>query len=238
MNLRVEQEFHAPVDTLVFSFDLTENTLYLLDGQTCNGWVTPEHYREVAVVLKLPAHARGLAPLDHLILQPLRSPSCRPYATLLSGYLSGAMNGRFDIDQPGFSQQIADGCFLLLDEAAHHEPHRRTNCYSRRIVEGVKQLAHDSPFDCLSILDMAAATGVSVRHVQQSFLRYAGMSPTAWLKNRRLNAARRDLLRADPTEVTVAEIAMRWSFWHLGRFSHAYHTLFGEYPKTTLRRAL
>jgi len=67
-------------------------------------------------------------------------------------------------------------------------------------------------------------------------MRYADMPPTVWLRNRRLNAVRRDLLAADPAQVTVAEVAMRWSFWHLGRFSQSYHGLFGEYPKATLKR--
>jgi transcriptional regulator GlxA family with amidase domain len=33
---------------------------------------------------------------------------------------------------------------------------------------------------------------------------------------------------------TVAEVAMQNGFLELGRFSHYYHSLFGEYPSETL----
>jgi len=35
----------------------------------------------------------------------------------------------------------------------------------------------------------------------------------------------------------VAEVAMHWSFWHLGRFSSSYRALFKELPSDTLKRA-
>ncbi|QIH07319.1 helix-turn-helix domain-containing protein [Pseudomonas sp. BIOMIG1BAC] len=53
---------------------------------------------------------------------------------------------------------------------------------------------------------------------------------------KRLNAAHRDLQQASPAHTTVAEIAMRHSFWHLGRFAEGYRELFYEQPKRTLQR--
>ncbi|MEE1923947.1 helix-turn-helix domain-containing protein [Pseudomonas sp. 148P] len=237
MNLRVEQEFHAPADALVFSFDMSDNALYLLDGQTRNAWVTPENYREVAVVLKQPAAwNRSASEFRQLILQPLRSSGCSSFASSLCGVLAEAVQGQVDVDAPGFARQIADGCFQVLDEALQVGGRGRAECHARRVVERVKEVVNDCPQDSFGVLDLAEAAGVSVRHLQQSFMRYADMPPTVWLRNRRLNAARRDLLAADPAQVTVAEVAMRWSFWHLGRFSQSYHGLFGEYPKATLKR--
>ncbi|MDR0210812.1 MAG: helix-turn-helix domain-containing protein [Pseudomonas putida] len=237
MNLRVEQEFHAPADALVFSFDMSDNALYLLDGQTRNAWVTPENYREVAVVLKQPATwNRSASEFHPLILQPLRSSACISFASSLCGVLAEAVQGQVDVEAPGFAQQIAEGCFQVLDEAMQVGARGRAECHARRVVERVKEVVNDCPQDSFGMLDLAQAAGVSVRHLQQSFMRYADMPPTVWLRNRRLNAARRDLLAADPAQVTVAEVAMRWSFWHLGRFSQSYHGLFGEYPKATLKK--
>ena len=48
---------------------------------------------------------------------------------------------------------------------------------------------------------------------------------------------RRALLAA-PAESTVTEIAIRFGFWHLGRFSAGYQTIFGELPSATLARRL
>ena len=62
-----------------------------------------------------------------------------------------------------------------------------------------------------------------------------GISPGAYHRRLRLNAARRDLSRSLPRDVTVAQVALRWGFEHFGRFSVDYHCLFGETPTTTLR---
>jgi AraC-like DNA-binding protein len=59
----------------------------------------------------------------------------------------------------------------------------------------------------------------------------------AQLRDARLSAARQDLLDGDPTNgATVAEIARRWGFAHLGRFARAYRDAYGETPAQTLRR--
>ncbi|MEX5669595.1 helix-turn-helix domain-containing protein, partial [Pseudomonas neuropathica] len=49
--------------------------------------------------------------------------------------------------------------------------------------------------------------------------------------------AHRELLKRSPMETTVAEVAMQWSFWHLGRFSSRYRALFQELPSETLKRS-
>ena len=50
LNTRVEQFFRAPSGSLAFCFDQSENSLYLLNEQSRNIWITPENYQEVAVV--------------------------------------------------------------------------------------------------------------------------------------------------------------------------------------------
>jgi transcriptional regulator GlxA family with amidase domain len=58
----------------------------------------------------------------------------------------------------------------------------------------------------------------------------------SYLREIRLQHARKDLSAADPTETTVTEIATRWGFLHPGRFSAQYRERFGEPPSATLRR--
>jgi AraC-like DNA-binding protein len=62
------------------------------------------------------------------------------------------------------------------------------------------------------------------------------MSPLGFLHLRRYHAARRDLLAADATTVTVTAIAPKNGFYQMGRFAVRYKALFGESPSQTLQR--
>lgn len=84
--------------------------------------------------------------------------------------------------------------------------------------------------------DVAAAAGVHTRTLQQMMQEHLGTSPTGYLRHIRLDRARRDLLPADPSDVLVSDVARRWGFGNLGRFSGWYAERFGEYPRDTLAR--
>ncbi|MET7279821.1 helix-turn-helix transcriptional regulator [Kribbella sp. NPDC005582] len=88
----------------------------------------------------------------------------------------------------------------------------------------------------VSIGDIAAAAGVTVRAVQSAFQRSLGTTPLAYLRQLRLAEARAELLAADPGRVTVTAVGARWGFHHLGRFASAYKERYGETPSETLRR--
>jgi AraC-like DNA-binding protein len=86
------------------------------------------------------------------------------------------------------------------------------------------------------LADLVAIAGVSARSLQLGFRAAQGMSPMAYVQQRRLARAREDLLRADPG-TTIAEVARRLGFSAAGRFSLAYRRCFGETPSQTLARA-
>jgi len=89
----------------------------------------------------------------------------------------------------------------------------------------------------VSVADIASAARLSPRGIQDAFSRIVGHSPMRHLRLLRLEAARDDLLLADPTNGhTVADIARRWGFSHVPRFAEAYRTQFGENPRATLQR--
>ncbi|RWZ51483.1 AraC family transcriptional regulator [Labedella phragmitis] len=87
----------------------------------------------------------------------------------------------------------------------------------------------------VTLPDVAEAARLSVRSVQHVFRRHVGTTPLGYLRDRRLDAVRLELIASDPAVVTVAEVARRWGFAHLSRFSQAYHARFGEYPRMTIR---
>ncbi|WP_394462730.1 AraC family transcriptional regulator [Roseateles sp. BYS180W] len=83
---------------------------------------------------------------------------------------------------------------------------------------------------------LAAVVGVSVRSLFLGFARYRGISPMRLLRKLRLQGAHDDLLHAAPGQ-RVTDVALRWGFVHLGRFSQEYLQAFGETPRQTLRAA-
>jgi len=88
----------------------------------------------------------------------------------------------------------------------------------------------------LTVTDIATATGVSVRGLQQGFQRSLDMSPMRYLRQVRLREAHRELRTADPTATTVGDVAARWGFRHQGRFAAEYRRRYGCPPAETLRR--
>lgn|GEM_PF-138795 len=241
MNTRVEQSFHAPSGALTFCFDRTDNSLYLLNGESRNIWITPENYQEVAVVFGpefVQRHAVDIARLEGLFMAPLNSRQ----TALFGGWLSSTLTrlGQ-EIDPPSreaLTEQLLQDCLYILDSASvcldRSALGRRTE--ERTIMRRISQWAADCPEETLNLLELAQVAEVPLRQLQQAFKTYTGMTPANWLRLRRLNSARRELLSARPGASTVAEVAMHWSFWHLGRFSNSYQQLFKELPSETLKR--
>ncbi len=89
----------------------------------------------------------------------------------------------------------------------------------------------------ITIHDIATASRLSVRGLQYTFGHAYGQSPTTYLRTARLSAAHDDLVVSDPsTGASVADIARRWGFMHLGRFASAYRSVYGVTPRETLFR--
>jgi AraC-like DNA-binding protein len=88
----------------------------------------------------------------------------------------------------------------------------------------------------LYLAELCSAAAVSERTLRACCQEHLGMSPTRYLWLRRMHLARRRLRIADPTATTVTEVATKYGFWELGRFSVAYGSLFGESPSASLRR--
>ncbi len=84
--------------------------------------------------------------------------------------------------------------------------------------------------------ELCGEIGRSSRTLEIGFREAFGMSLKARLQAMRLNGAHRDLRAARGTEKTVKEVAMKWGFMHLGRFSVNYRKWFGECPSSTLGR--
>ena len=87
----------------------------------------------------------------------------------------------------------------------------------------------------ITIADIAEASGIAGRTLFQYFRDFRGTSPMRYLRDARFEMVREALKRGQ-TEGSVAEVAARWGFSHLGRFAVEYRRRFGESPSDTLWR--
>lgn len=103
------------------------------------------------------------------------------------------------------------------------------------IMRRFRRVLEEQPNRPIYVPELCAAIGVPERTLRLCCQEQLGMGPNQYLMRRRMHLARRALLAA-VTDTTVTEIATLFGFWHFGRFSAGYHTIFGEFPSTTLAR--
>lgn len=103
------------------------------------------------------------------------------------------------------------------------------------ILRRFRRLLEENQDQPLYIPEVCMAIGTPERSLRECFQQRLGMSPKQYLNVRRLHLARRALLKAN-RDSNVTEIAMRFGFWHLGRFAQAYRQAHGERPSDTLTR--
>jgi AraC-like DNA-binding protein len=87
----------------------------------------------------------------------------------------------------------------------------------------------------ISYDDIVSASDVSGRTLLSGFKRFRNTTPMQFMKAQRLEMVHADLLQATPDD-TITKIAMRWGFFHLGRFSNYYFKRFGELPSDTINQ--
>jgi AraC-like DNA-binding protein len=109
-----------------------------------------------------------------------------------------------------------------------HDAHPAT---ARRAVAFID----DNAAGPVSVAQIAAAAGVTVRAVNLAFRRHLDTTPGAYLRRARLQHAHHDLRDADPASTTIAEVAARWGFGSKGGFVARYWAAYGRSPARTLR---
>jgi AraC-like DNA-binding protein len=117
----------------------------------------------------------------------------------------------------------------LSDRLRHH----RMDATSRQIVRAVDFMrAH--MHQPLTLGDVAEASGMSVRSLQYGFRRFRNVTPLAYLRELRLEAAQAEL--SSPLNIlSVKDVALKWGFTHMGHFAARYRAAFGETPSETAR---
>jgi AraC-like DNA-binding protein len=128
--------------------------------------------------------------------------------------------------------------YSLLLEQPHtlsHLLHARAPAPEPRYIRQIEEYMEAHVDSSITLADLARLTHRSVRSIHAGFLSYRSYTPMAFLRERRLELARKRLLSG--ASLTVTTVSVECGFSHLGRFSIEYRARFGESPRETLRRA-
>ncbi len=150
--------------------------------------------------------------------------------------------GRSDaiLRSPLATKEIENSLWALflntVDQGSHSSRYQRTGGYATyaRLAEEFIDGRLANP---LHVADIAVAVRVSVPTLNRAFRKCHGMGPSAFVKLRRLERVRTELIRAEPQETTVSHVAANYGFWQLSHFAADYKRAFHERPSETLRRA-
>lgn len=143
--------------------------------------------------------------------------------------------------EPLIVQQLQDsltiGLLLAVDHADHDLLTRQPLAFRPQPVRRAVDAIQADPRRPFTLAELAALSGVTGRTLQACFRRYLGCTPMGYLRDVRLACAHEELRASDPGLTTVADVARRWGFAHLGRFATSYRTRYGTHPHRTLRSA-
>lgn len=140
--------------------------------------------------------------------------------------------------QPGFMRNIQN---LLAFEMASSllalcpELHEPVHMIGRHKVADLCEWASLDRPDPLAIGDLAAHCGIGIRALEKNFRRHLGTTPLDFLRNLRLDKARR-LLKDGASHWSVTGAALEAGFPNLGRFAAFYRRRFGEFPRDTVQK--
>jgi AraC-like DNA-binding protein len=190
--------------------------------------------------------------LTALLGEPLQSPlGFGARLNLREGY--GRSLARFahlamsELQQPDsiFSEPITALSFheFVITALLLHQPHNYAEALRRlerpvtpRDVKRAIEYIQANVDAAIGLPEIVAASRVPGRTLIQHFRDFKGTSPMRYLRTARFERVREALRRAEPEE-RVTEIAAKWGFSHMGRFSVEYRRRFGESPSQTLHRS-
>ena len=117
------------------------------------------------------------------------------------------------------------------------EKHIATADRHAEVMAQFERLIGAHPERSLPPVDMSASLKVSERTLRKCGEEYLGMSPSRYLRLRRMHLVRRALRSAGPTATQISQVASRYGFADAGRFAVSYRALFGESPSATRQRS-
>ncbi len=185
-----------------------------------------------------------LSSMGQLGIRPLldlETPIGQTLTSLCRTMALGMMGERFLEHSPKAMALLAETIVRLVLE---HVPNRAVDDLRSRpfpvVPRHVKRaidFMHANMHMPIKLADIASAAGVSARTLQIGFKQFRDTTPLNYLQQIRLQAVHRELSTLENT-LSIKEVALKWGFCHLGRFTGLYKKTFGCLPSETAKGSL
>ena len=208
--------------------------------------ISPQHSQQLSISGNCRKVQIAITVAEHMLQRPLAAPiRFEPLMDALNGTSAGGWRlvdfhrrelaaGDALYRLPGVARDLETTLIktLLLSQPSNYSKDLRNVSQGRipHYLKRAREFIETHAREDLRPEEIAYAVDVSRARLFDGFRQHSQCTPTQMLKHVHLEAARRTLLE-DSACCNVTEVAMSWSFNHLGRFSSDYHQAFGEYPR-------
>lgn len=225
-------------DTLLFASNVETGRFCLQDDVNRSDVL----FIDWAVIARTVASAFDRPLNGSLDLAPqidLNTPLGRTIVHLIDTICTGMRAGGPLLQSPlaAFHMTEALASLILLNVPNRFSPiaEGKPASIAPRHVKQAIDFMHDNIGRQITIQSVAAAIGTSSRSLETGFRAFKGTTPAAYLRTIRLEAAHAEL--CDPAlSLSISQTALKWGFFHFGRFAEIYKKAYGETPSQTRQR--
>ena len=155
-------------------------------------------------------------------------------------YVCGELNrGGATIDSDLSAMEMEDNLItallLAMDESQRYSVQQRTGKVTKCQIAFAEDYLFANLTSPVSRDRLAEVAGISIRSLSRAFVKRHGIGPMRFLKERRMEAVRMELINAQPENIKVSDVALRYGFTELGKFSLLYKSIYNEKPSETLK---
>jgi AraC-like DNA-binding protein len=174
-----------------------------------------------------------------LVFEPvMRDPGVMPWIAHISNLQAAAGNGAAILSDKRVARSLERTLLTMLLTGLRHSEsedlQRQMNGASPYYIRRAENYIRNNLLEELTIDDIAAAAGVSTRSLFYGFKRWRGETPMSYIRDARLDLARKELEKARMCGGTVSGSAMNAGFSNFSQFAKVYKARFGETPSMTL----
>lgn len=141
-------------------------------------------------------------------------------------------------DKKRLSAQISNIIHFILNYIEYSTINAIPSTYNNKKEVALKKAIDiiNNQDNIVSIQQLCAITNVSERSLQYAFKDKYQVSPWEYIKSIRLNRVKNELHLLGGKDISIADLAAKHNFWHMGQFAKDFKNQFGLLPSEIRRQ--